>query len=106
MDTAYVDRTADRELPHVPASTSMVSTSAGLEYASPGIRFREPFDWGGAVRQLGFALGVGLFAFAVFSVWGERPWVDNGCAFAGFGAGLVALAVPWPGHIGRRRERA
>jgi hypothetical protein len=70
------------------------------------MRLREPFDWFGTIRQLVFAVGVGLFFFAIFSVWGERPWTDNGCVFAGFGAGFAALAVPWPGHIGRRREKA
>lgn len=101
MDTAYVDRTADAQDRVQP----LISSAPGLEYASPGIRIREPFDWPGIIRQFFFAVGVGLLVFAIFSVWGDRPWADDGCGWAGVGAGLVALTIPWPGHIGRRRER-
>lgn len=103
MDTAYVDRSQALENPPPP---SMISSAPGLEYASPGIGLREPFDWPGAIRQFIFSLGVGLLVFAIFNVWGDRPWNDDGCAWAGIGAGLVALSIRWPGHIGRRRERA
>jgi hypothetical protein len=99
MDTAYVDRTHERAaLPPVAPQPA-----AALDYASPGMRLREPFDWPGAIRQFFFALGVGLLTFAIFSVWGDRPWSDDGCGWAGVGAGLIALTMPWPGRFGRRR---
>ena len=74
-----------------------------LEYAS---RLKTaPFDWAGAIRQTVFAAGVGFIAGAVADLWAyPNGWRDNEVMWIGFGAAMVALALPWPGRVGRRRH--
>lgn len=98
MNTVYVDKTMERDVLPPPQA------SAALDYASPGIRARPPFDFAGALRQATFALGVGLLVFGISVTWGsERAWSENIGAFTGIGAGLIALTISWPGRLGRRR---
>jgi hypothetical protein len=98
MNTAYVDKTTGHDLLPPPQA------SAALDYASPGIRAKPPFDFTGALRQAIVALGVGLLVFGLTVTWGnERAWSENIGAFTGIGAGLIALTISWPGRLGRRR---
>jgi hypothetical protein len=84
-------------LPHAPKA------ALPLEYAQRRPE-KAPFDWAGAIRQIVFAAGIGFVAGAftdaqwpmVASQNGDHLWI-------GFGAALVALALPWPGRVGRRR---
>jgi len=75
-----------------------------LEYESPRRRLPAPFDWSGSVRQLVFSVGVGFLVFGVFDTWGNSRWEENGVVWAGVGAGFIALMLPWPGRIGRKRD--
>src|SRR5690242_6354250 len=99
MNTAYVGKQQRRDLsPRQPQS-------AALDYASPGVRFKPPCDFRGALRQATFAVGVGLLVFGETVAWGNnRGWSDNIGAWAGIGAGLIAWMVPWPGRLGRKRD--
>jgi hypothetical protein len=62
-----------------------------------------PLDQGNTVRQLAFSVGVGVacgslvYAFADSYRGDASPWV-------GIGMCLIALTLPFPGRIGRRRE--
>jgi hypothetical protein len=105
VNVNYVDRTqivGEPEAVHQPSAPMTSRTE--LDYASPGIRARPPFDFAGALRQATFALGVGLLVFGITVTWGnERAWSENIGAFTGIGAGLIALTISWPGRLGRRR---
>jgi hypothetical protein len=75
-----------------------------LEYAA---RRREtaPFDIAGTIRQVIFAAGVGFAVGGACDIWADQYnlWHDNGILWVAFGAAMVALTVPWPGHIGRKK---
>ncbi len=64
-----------------------------------------PFDWPGTFRQLIFAFGIAFFVAGVCDIWvpSYDLWRDNGILWVSFGAGMVALVVPWPGRIGRKK---
>ena len=64
-----------------------------------------PFDWWGALRQIFFALGIAIAVGAAIDIWADLydAWRRNGVLWMAFGVGLVALAIPWPGHFGRKR---
>ena len=67
---------------------------------------RPPFDYWRAVRQIIFASGVGFLAGGIADTgWYSEGWRDNGILWIGFGAGMIALVVPWPGGFGRRGVR-
>src|SRR2546421_4257599 len=74
-----------------------------LDYASRRAP-RAPIDWYSTIRQVVFAAGVGFIAGAVTDCWASNPWKDNEVMWIGCGAAMVALTLPWPGRIGRRRE--
>jgi hypothetical protein len=64
-----------------------------------------PFDWPGTIRQVIFACGVAFLLAGVCDIWGSSYdlWRDNGILWVSFGAGMAALAMPWPGRIGRKK---
>ncbi|MDB5297512.1 MAG: hypothetical protein JWO31_3495 [Phycisphaerales bacterium] len=80
-----------------------------LGYASPGthkpagVPFEDVMMF--LFRRAVFALGVGLLVSGLVAGWGRRVYNDN-YAFAGWGAALIALVVPFPAmwrHSPRRR---
>ncbi len=74
-----------------------------LEY---GVRQRRlpPIDRTGAIRQIIFATGVGFVVGGAVDIWANSfdAWHDNGIPWVAFGAGFIALVIPWPGRIGRK----
>ena len=74
-----------------------------LDYSPRGSR-RPPFDWEGSSRQFIFAAGVGFIAGALTDVCASYPWKDNEVLWIGFGAFMMALAIPWPGRVGWKRS--
>jgi len=90
------------QVSHVPHAPH-VAQALPLDYASRHTGLRDAIDWGNCIRQVVFAAGVGFIAGAAIDVWGSNPWTDNQVLWVGFGAAMVALTLPWPGRIGRRR---
>ena len=87
------------------SSVSHLPKAVPLEYAQRRSSEKAPFDWANSIRQLIFAAGVGFIAGAVTDVgWGSfNAWKDGEVMWIGFGAAMMALTLPWPGRIGRRR---
>jgi hypothetical protein len=79
-----------------------VSKALPLDYAQKRST-SAPFDWAGSLRQLVFASGVGFIAGAATDICAAMPWKDNEVLWIGFGSALIALAMPWPGRVGRQR---
>jgi hypothetical protein len=75
-----------------------------ITYAAPGLVRRPPFDWGAAVRQIVFGVGVAFLSAGTCWVSMHDPQNDPAPMLFGLGAGIVALTLPWPGRVGRRRE--
>ncbi len=74
-----------------------------IAYAAPGLPRRPPVDWAGMARQTAFAVGVSFLAGGLCAAVIHDVNQDPSPGFIGVGAGLVALTMPWPGRIGRRR---
>jgi len=62
-----------------------------------------PIDWWRAGRQTIFAFGVAFVAAGITDVWGfPHAWYDNGVLWNAFGAGMIALVIPFPCGFGRK----
>ena len=75
-----------------------------IAYAAPGLTRRPPFDWGAAARQVVFGVGLGFLAAGACWVSIHDPQNDPSPVLFGLGTAAVALTLPWPGRIGRRRR--
>jgi hypothetical protein len=75
-----------------------------LEYAARRA-VRSPFDWPGSLRQLLFSLGVASVCYGVVSCTGDHydVWRDSGILWISLGAGVAAMTIRWPGHVGWKR---
>jgi hypothetical protein len=61
-------------------------------------------NWAATWRQVVFSVGVGLLAMGVALYFSHDGREDSSPFPVGFGATLVALAIPWPGRVGRWRD--
>jgi hypothetical protein len=76
-----------------------------LPYASKTRGTKPPIDWARSIRQVIFALGLGLASGVLMCATDSYRVLQDGLMiWIGIATFMVALTLPWPGRIGRRRR--